>query len=102
MNKQFDFFEYPYRAGFKENSTSRDNAKRIEESGRAPTLRERVRVYFELGGEATADELAIILEQQFRSIQPRLSELRAIGFIKPTGERRRGSGGGDAHVWRKA
>jgi hypothetical protein len=99
--KQFNFFEYPHHAGFKENSTSRENAERIETTGRAATLRERVRTYFALGGEATADELAGILQQPFRAVQPRVSELRNLGFIEPTGERRVGSGGGTAHVWRK-
>ncbi len=102
MNKQFDFFEYPHHAGYRENTTSKENADRIEASGRAPTLRERVRVFFELGGQASSLELAEILGVQFCSIQPRISELKAIGFIKASGTRRIGEGGGTAHVWRKA
>jgi predicted ArsR family transcriptional regulator len=93
---------YPYTAGFKEHSTSKDAAETIEASGRATTLRDRVQAFFDAGHQATADEVAGILKEPFRAVQPRLSELRAKGLIVPTGERRKGSGGGSAHVWRKA
>lgn len=92
---------YPETAGFREHTTSRENAERIEETGRAATLRARVMAFFEAGGEATADEVAEQLQSSYRAIQPRISELRAQDLIEPTGERRVGSGGGTAHVWRK-
>lgn len=101
MTTQLSLLDYPLQAGFKENTTSRENAERIEATGRAQTLRERVLAFFNSGNQATADEVAVILKQQFRAIQPRLSELRARGQIEPTGERRVGSGGGTANVWRK-
>jgi hypothetical protein len=93
---------FPYAAGFRDRTTSKDAAEKIEASGRAQTLRDRVWAFFEAGGQATADELATKLNEPFRAIQPRVSELKAKGLIVPTGERRKGSGGGSAHVWRKA
>lgn len=90
---------YPDEAGFKEGSTSQENAERIEASGRASTLRQRVLFFFQQGGRATADELAGIMREPFLAIRPRLSELRTKGLIEPTGERRRAAGGGVAHVW---
>lgn len=101
MSQQPDLF-YPHAAGFKEYTTSRDNAERITKSGRAQTLRDQVKAFFDNGGQATADEIATLMGQPFRAIQPRVSELRAQGFITPTGLRRLGSGGGTSHVWKKA
>lgn len=91
---------YPESAGYREHTTSRENAERIEASGKAQTLRDQVRRFFEEGRTATADEVATYLDQPFRAIQPRCSELRAQGLIEPTGERRTGSGGGSCHVWK--
>lgn len=103
MNSLFSWANtYPQVAGYREQITSKENAERIEASGKAQTLRDRVRAFFEAGGQATADEIALHLDVPFRALQPRVSELRAQGFIVATGERRKGSGGGSAHVWRKA
>lgn len=93
---------YPQVAGFKEPTTSKENAARIEKSGRAKTLRDKVKAFFDAGNKATADEVAIALEIPFRACQPRVAEMRALGLIKPTGERRLGSGGGSANIWEKA
>ena len=98
----FSYRKYPEAPGWRDPTTSRDNAERIEKSGKAQTLRERARKFFEDGGQATADELAVILGEPCRSAQPRVAELRAQGFIEPTGIRRKGSGGGSSHVWKKA
>ncbi len=93
---------FPYSAGYREHTTSKENAEQIEKSGRAKTLREKVKALFDSGITATADEIAEMLHEPFRAAQPRVSELRAQGYIKPTGERRTGSGGGSSHVWCKA
>lgn len=95
-------FNYPKSAGWKEPSISRDAARRIEGSGKAATLRELVRLFFENGGEATADELASLIGESPFSIRPRCAELRLKGIIEPTGVRRRNPNGGTAHVWRRA
>ena len=93
---------FPHTAGYKEPTTSKENAIRIEKSGRAKTLRDKVKAFFDAGNKATADEIAVILGEPFRALQPRVSEMRALGLIKPTGERRIGSGGGSANVWQKS
>jgi predicted ArsR family transcriptional regulator len=100
---QADLFSYPYTAGYKEPTTSRENAERIEKSGKAETLRQRVLSCFQASGAiATADEIAAFLGEHILAIRPRLSELRAKGLIEPTGERRQSSCGGTAHVWKAA
>lgn len=100
MNKLVGILDYPHHAGAKEPTTSTENAERIERSGRAKTLRERVKAEFETGIHVTADEMAELLGEPPRAIQPRVAELRAQGLIEPSGIRRKGSGGGTAHVWR--
>ena len=95
-------WSYPHTAGYREPTTSKDAAETIEASGRAQTLRDRVLAHFDAGHQSTADEVALALNEPFRAVQPRCSELRAKGFIKPTGIRRIGSGGGSSHVWSRA
>lgn len=91
---------YPLAAGSKEAQTSLFAAQAVESSGRAAILRTKVRAFFESGGEATADEVAGMLGQSILSIRPRLSELRALGLIEPSGKRRGMDGGRPGHVWR--
>jgi hypothetical protein len=93
--------KYPEVAGWKEETTSRENAERIEGSGKAQTLRRKVMEFFENGRTATADEVALVLGEPFRAVQPRVSELRAVGLVEPTGLRGIASGGGTCHIWRK-
>ena len=93
--------KYPEVAGWREPETSRENAERIEETGRANILRRKVMLFFENGRTATADEVAIALGETFRAVQPRVSELRSYGLVEPTGLRGIGSGGGTCHLWRK-
>lgn len=108
MSKMGDLFikaqeaSYPHAAGWRDPGTSKENAERIEASGKANTLREKVRAIFDQGRQMTADEIATFLNEPFRALQPRVSELRAQGYIIATGERRKGSGGGSANVWKRA
>jgi len=95
-----DLFSYPHQAGYREATTSKENAERIERSGKAATLRAKVRKFFEDGRQATADEIAAYLNESPFAVRPRLSELRARDLIEPTGERRRNPAGGTAHVWK--
>jgi predicted ArsR family transcriptional regulator len=48
----------------------------------------------------TADELAKLLRRSPLSVRPRLSELKALGKVAATGERRRNESGMTATVWR--
>lgn len=88
---------YPRTPGFKERgSTSEDTAHSMEctvESMRAKVykiLKSRPR---------TADEVAKELGESVLSVRPRLSELRNLGLINPTGERRSNQSGKSAKVW---
>ena len=99
---QPDLFSYPLTAGWREETTSRDAALSIESSGRAPKMRERVKAFFDGGGQGTADEVAAALGEIYEAVQPRISELRAKGLVEPSGVRRRGHGGRMGHVWRAA
>jgi predicted ArsR family transcriptional regulator len=49
---------------------------------------------------ATADEIATELGESVLSVRPRVSELRALGEIEETGERRVNESGRRAIVWR--
>lgn len=92
--------KYPESAGWRDETTSRENAEAIEASGKASSLRKRALAFFQAGGMATADGLAELFGESYRSVQPRVAELRQQGFIEPAGGRGKGSGGGTANVWR--
>ena len=94
--------QYPLFAGFKEPTTSRDAAQKIEASGRATTLRERVVEFFAAGRTGTADEVALWLDESPLSIRPRVTELYLLRLIERTGERRKSSVGRPSHVYRRA
>lgn len=98
----YDLLTYPHKAGAKEETTSRAAAIAIESSGRAANLRERVKAFFEGGGQGTADEVSVAIGEAYEAVQPRISELRAQGAVEPSGIRRRGHGGRMGHVWRAA
>ena len=51
-------------------------------------------------GEATVLEAVAVAEVARESLQPRFSELRAMGLVEPTGARRRNSSGKGAAVLR--
>jgi hypothetical protein len=91
---------YPRRAGYKEATTSKDAADRIERPGRAASLRAAVLGAFELGWTGTADELAHRLGESVLSIRPRVTELHRQGLLSPTTERRKNASGASAHVWK--
>ena len=88
-----DLFSFPFSAGYKENSTSRDAAIKIEANGKAEALRKRV--YDALRFPMTVKELSAQMNVDLNSVRPRCSELFKRGMIRKTGERRLGQ-----HVWR--
>lgn len=92
--------KYPRRAGFKEATTSKAAADRIEAKGRARKLRDAVLGAFELGWQGTADELADRLNESVLAIRPRVSELHKQGWLEHAGTRHRNASGASAHVWR--
>ena len=92
---------YPYHAGAKEGTTSRDAADRIEQSGRAELLRSRCLAALEDSVFGmTADEVATQLGEDILSVRPRISELNKRGLIRDTGFRRRNASGASAKTWR--
>ncbi|MCP5087886.1 MAG: hypothetical protein GY952_13925 [Rhodobacteraceae bacterium] len=91
---------YPNAAGWKEGDTSRAAAKTIEASGRGRNLREQCLELFQTGWQGTSEEVSKRLQEHDLSIRPRLSELRGLGLLEPTGEKKRGMFGKDIHIWR--
>jgi hypothetical protein len=90
---------YPTIPGAKgTDGTSQDAAKAI-----APCVsylrRVALRALDRLG-EATVLEAVAVTEVARESLQPRFSELRAMGFVEPTGARRRNPSGKGAAVLR--
>ena len=92
---------YPEAAGWKDPEVSRDNAKRIEGTGRAATLRHRLAVLFNNGFIGTADEAAARIEEPILAVRPRCTELSQLGLVERVpGLRHRSAGGGAAAVLR--
>jgi predicted ArsR family transcriptional regulator len=53
-----------------------------------------------VAGPGTADEIAARLGLSLLSVRPRCAELKRLGLIQATGERRRNQSGAAATVWR--
>lgn len=90
---------YPRAPGFKVAGTSAEAAAKI-----APNVdRLRDAVLAEIKRQpATADEIADRLERDCLAVRPRVSELRRLGKIVATDERRRNRSKCSATVWRVA
>jgi hypothetical protein len=89
---------YPLTAGTKEHSA--DSASRKAGEGVPIKALQRV-VHVDLlrHGDSTADECAARLGIDILSIRPRFSELRRLGVLMPTAERRPSSRGTPSTVW---
>lgn len=97
-----DLFEYaaryPQAPGYKENATSRIAAEEI--AGDAAALRARVLVELQRA-PSTVHEMAARLDRSIFAVAPRFSELRKLGQIVASGERRvNPTSGKSAHVWK--
>lgn len=88
---------YPVAPGFKRTDTSRQAAEDMKPN--AATLRAKVLTALRLYGPLTADQCATALSQPILSIRPRLSELRELGKVVDTGDRRPNASGKRAIVW---
>lgn len=93
-----DLFSYPASPGFKRDGTSREAA--ISAKPRAPLLRDRVLDALTLCGPMTPDECAAFLGLHLLSVRPRFTELKVMGKIEETGQRRANASGMKANVWR--
>ncbi len=92
-----DMEVYPQGPGWSGTATSKEAAQAI--AHRCSPLRRKA-VEALLHGPKTADEVAQYHRGDRDSYQPRLSELRALGVIEPSGERRLSAMGRPAIVWR--
>jgi hypothetical protein len=89
---------YPESPGWRDASTSKEAAERVAQG--APSLRKRVLKLISESPEGVAvHEAARLLKVPVPSLQPRFSELRRLGEIRPSGQRRTNDSGMSAHVW---
>lgn len=97
----FDYAErYPRAPGAKGTDTSREAARKM--GIRCCQLQQDVLVALREAGPfgLTAHEVAAKLGKDKMAISPRISELRALGKIVQTEERRKNASGMSAAVWR--
>lgn len=98
MSAEPDLFAYPHTAGYRLTDTSYAAAQAID----APTLRSKVLDVLARVGPLTADQCSVALSIDKLSIRPRLTELKALGKVIDSGQRRPNSSGKRAIVWRLA
>jgi hypothetical protein len=91
---------YPHQPGYKAEGTSMEAAEANRE--KAPTLREQCLRVLKEQGPLTADEVAARLEKSVLSVRPRVTELRKMGLVEATGERRENASGLKAEVLQAA
>lgn len=90
--------EYPDSPGFKAPGTSAEAAERIAPS--VKTLRSEVlRTMIRANRPMTADEIATEMKRSILSVRPRVSELRRLGCIRPSGSRGKNDSGMSAMAW---
>ena len=91
---------YPHEPGHQGTDTSIEAA--ISMSDDACTLRGVVVEYLRRCGVrgSTADECATALNETVLAIRPRFTELRHLGYIRDSGDRRLNISGRRAIVWR--
>ncbi len=92
---------YPETPGSKERTTSRDAAAAV--AGGSSAGRDLVlQALTAAPAGLTADELAEAVGREVLYVRPRVSELRKLGLIQATKERRPNASGLTAKVWRVA
>jgi hypothetical protein len=87
---------YPSAPGHRDTDTSREAAKDM--ASRVTGL--RLAVLGALAQDRTADECAAVLGESVLAVRPRTTELKRLGLITDTGERRPNASGKRAIVWR--
>lgn len=97
----FDGYTYPSAVGHRGGDTDKAAAEKLERSGRAFRLRERVETLMESENSRrglTADEAAEKLGESILAIRPRFTELKKSGKLADTGQRRKNEGGSSQRV----
>lgn len=90
---------YPAGPGYKVRGPSAEAARQI--AGKIKRLQADVLAELRRWPAGrTADQIADGLQRSPLSIRPRVTELKALGKIVPTGERRRNESGMSASVWK--
>jgi len=90
---------YPHIPGTKGTDTSIAAAEFMKDIA-APIQRAVMRVTIAAGSRGlTAHELSVSLGMERTTVQPRTSELRRLGKIKDSGQRRANPNGKKAIVW---
>lgn len=90
---------YPENPGHRYVDTSMEAAEKV-----APHLGRLQRLVFETvkaagPAGATTDEIAVHLRADRSSVQPRTCELKLLGMIRDSGDRRKNASGVRAIVW---
>lgn len=91
---------YPHHPGAKGEGMTRDTSE-LAAGAIAPAVKHLQTVAMNCLaqlGSATVLECVALTHYSRESLQPRFSELRTIGFVEPTGERRRNPSGKYAAV----
>ncbi len=88
---------YPHGPGWQGTATSKEAAEAI--AHRLGRLH-RVTIAALLDGPKTVDEVTQWAKGWIRTYSARLSELRALGLVEPSGERRPSAAGRPSVVWR--
>lgn len=94
----FDPRRYPHKPGHRGVDTSRQAAEII-----APHVNRLEQVVIDAlndHGPLTSEEIAQVTGEDFDSIQPRTSELRAKGIIEDSAHRRKNRRGRNVIIWR--
>lgn len=89
---------YPIDPGYTEATTSLDAA--VSMSIRAETLRKRILAVL-IYRPMTSDESAEAIGESVLAVRPRLTELRRMGLIERTGQKRKNESGLYAHEYRQ-
>lgn len=94
-----DLFDYPNSPGFKEGTTSKDAAAKIE--SKAETVRAAVlQCFLDVWPSGlTVDEVSDLLAIDKGTVRPRCSELVKAGKLKPSDARRPGYSKLSIRVW---
>lgn len=92
--------KYPLAPGYKEETTSKDAAKGVKK--KSANLRVQVLDVIGKSGFAglTADEAAEKIGETINNVRPRITELKQLDKIEPTGHRRPNVSGAKAICWR--
>ena len=91
--------QYPYQAGYKARSTSKEAADKI--NMKYPRLMFEIEDQFKFGNQMTytADEVAEQLKKNLISVRARITELSKQTVLRDSGERRKNKNNRNVIAW---